>query len=488
MALKNKYQREKQQYSNDGGMTWFDVSPANYRRGRLIEAASDDCNTVEWREVIGSWFCVGDDTIERWVNDGTECDGYDKYNTQRKQVSVDGGSTWTDTEETRTGTLIEHNSEDCGYVGYQYRWVTVPDEYICYGTNKFTKEKEQRSSDGINWVDTGQTRQGTVIEVDSEDCGYEPSDYSMRYLTFESLEDDNEVYLSRYTYIVQTVYVSTDNGVTWVEKQAKNLNVLATLNKGEKMLIKANNAAYADSNTYSHFQVKKQYIVYGNIMSLVYGDNFIGQTQLLSSYTFRNLFGDIGLHTLISAENLILPATTLTSSCYDSMFFYQTNMITAPRTLPATTLASYCYSGMFSYCSSLTTIPSILPVTTLTEGCYGNMFSYCSSLTTAPELPATTLADYCYNSMFSGCTSLTTAPSVLPATTLTQGCYYNMFKKCSKLNYIKAMFTTTPGTSYTDNWVQNVASSGTFVKNSAATWDVTGDNGIPSGWTVVDET
>ena len=143
---------------------------------------------------------------------------------------------------------------------------------------------------------------------------------------------------------------------------------------------------------------------------------------------------------------------------------------------------------MFSYCSSLTTIPSILPVTTLTEGCYGNMFSYCSSLTTAPELPATTLADYCYNSMFSGCTSLTTAPSVLPATTLTQGCYYNMFKKCSKLNYIKAMFTTTPGTSYTDNWVQNVASSGTFVKNSAATWDVTGDNGIPSGWTVVDET
>ena len=79
MALKNKYQREKQQYSNDGGMTWFDVSPANYRRGRLIEAASDDCNTVEWREVIGSWFCVGDETIERWVNDGTECGDKNRY-------------------------------------------------------------------------------------------------------------------------------------------------------------------------------------------------------------------------------------------------------------------------------------------------------------------------------------------------------------------------------------------------------------------------
>jgi hypothetical protein len=33
-------------------------------------------------------------------------------------------------------------------------------------------------------------------------------------------------------------------------------------------------------------------------------------------------------------------------------------------------------------------------------------------------------------------------------------------------------------------WVKGVASSGTFVKNSAATWDVTGVNGIPSGWTV----
>ena len=45
------------------------------------------------------------------------------------------------------------------------------------------------------------------------------------------------------------------------------------------------------------------------------------------------------------------------------------------------------------------------------------------------------------------------------------------------------MFTTTPGTD-TMNWVDGVASTGTFVKNSAATWNVTGVYGIPSGWTV----
>ena len=49
------------------------------------------------------------------------------------------------------------------------------------------------------------------------------------------------------------------------------------------------------------------------------------------------------------------------------------------------------------------------------------------------------------------------------------------------------MFTTTPSTTYTNNWVNGVASSGTFVKNKDATWNVTGINGIPTGWTVVTE-
>jgi hypothetical protein len=85
--------------------------------------------------------------------------------------------------------------------------------------------------------------------------------------------------------------------------------------------------------------------------------------------------------------------------------------------------------------------------------------------------------------MFYGCTSLTTAP-VLSATILINGCYNYMFNGCSNLNYIKAMFTTTPTTSYTNKWVSGVAASGTFVKNSAATWTTTGTNGIPTGWTV----
>ena len=137
---------------------------------------------------------------------------------------------------------------------------------------------------------------------------------------------------------------------------------------------------------------------------------------------------------------------------------------------------------MFYGCTSLTSAPQ-LSTTTLVSNCYQQMFQGCTSLTTAPELLATNLQSYCYSSMFYGCTSLTTAPE-LPATTLANGCYNFMFSGCTSLNYIKAMFTTEPSSTYTNKWVNGVAASGTFVKNSAATWDVRGANGIPNGWTV----
>lgn len=51
-------------------------------------------------------------------------------------------------------------------------------------------------------------------------------------------------------------------------------------------------------------------------------------------------------------------------------------------------------------------LETLLPATTLTSYCYSSMFRYCTLLSVAPELPATTLADYCYNEMFYGCTNL----------------------------------------------------------------------------------
>ena len=99
-------------------------------------------------------------------------------------------------------------------------------------------------------------------------------------------------------------------------------------------------------------------------------------------------------------------------------------------------------------------------------------------------LPVTSLTESCYNAMFYSCTNLIAAPT-LPATTLVSNCYASMFDGCSNLNYIKAMFTTGPDNMYTYRWVSGVSSTGTFVKNSAATWTTTGDTGVPTGWTVI---
>ena len=223
----------------------------------------------------------------------------------------------------------------------------------------------------------------------------------------------------------------------------------------------------------------------------------------LAKYCYSQMFR--GCSSLTTTPTL--PATTLANYCYQDMFVNCINLTTAP-TLQATKLATYCYYQMFKGCSSLTTAPA-LPATTLANYCYYYMFDSCSSLTTAPALPATTLANYCYQGMFYGCSSLTTAPALqattlatncyysmfgncsslttapaLPATTLVNYCYQGMFRNCSKLNYIKAMFTTTPGNSYTKDWVNNVSSNGTFVKNVKATWTTTGYSAIPIGWTV----
>ena len=54
----------------------------------------------------------------RWTPTGTTCIGYDKYQNNIKEQSIDGGITWTEAipYEYSASTLIESNSPDCGYV------------------------------------------------------------------------------------------------------------------------------------------------------------------------------------------------------------------------------------------------------------------------------------------------------------------------------------------------------------------------------------
>jgi hypothetical protein len=59
-----------------------------------------------------------------------------------------------------------------------------------------------------------------------------------------------------------------------------------------------------------------------------------------------------------------------------------------------------------------------------------------------------------------------------------------MFDGCSNLSHVTCLATSGMGTNSV-GWLNGVAATGTFTKESSATWD-TGVNQIPSGWTVED--
>lgn len=239
----------------------------------------------------------------------------------------------------------------------------------------------------------------------------EPSEYESQYLTFDIVTGG---YITLYSYregypdynADKTIQYSINNG-PWMNKTSKRSAGTAVdtndiiVNAGDKVRFKGSNSEYWGF----HFRsgVGATWRASGNIMSLIYGDDFVGKTTLTEPSAFREVFNSGGA--LLSCSNLILPATTLTRGCYNSMFY--------------------------------------------------------------------------------GCVNITIAP-VLPAQTIYMGCYASMFEECTNLNYVKCLANNFAETLTNSNWLANVALTGTFVKAAGVTWP-TGDDGIPSGWTIIEE-
>ena len=274
------------------------------------------------------------------------------------------------------------------------------------------------------------------------------------------------------------IYYRINDG-EWIEAHSDlggtEINVVA----GDQVSFKGRNTAYwsfirnsqTTPVTYTfaqcYFGGTSLFNAYGNVLSMIYSDDFINYDTTFSG-NLAHLFEGSNI---VSASGLCLTATTLPSP--------------APTPGPA---VIGCCQEMFSACTSLIDAPE-LPATTLTNRCYDSMFRGCASLTTAPSLPAAILANHCYYEMFRGCTSLTTAPDLL-ASQLEYLSYSGMFYGCSSLNYIKCLavnlYDSTYGVLATQNWVSGVAAEGTFIYSPGTDWSV-GDSGIPEGWTTIAE-
>ena len=279
----------------------------------------------------------------------------------------------------QTMQLSVYDSANIGWaVSGMPEWLTVS---VSAGTG--TTTVSVTASSNVEGSDRTATivfsSMGSMTEISVE----QGSGYGGDYFTIEVISGGT-LGLSRNEY--RDIYISK-NGADWSLLGGNALNV----SSGDIVKYKSSGAFYFSGSTAT-------YNVRGNIMSVLYGDDFESQTAITTNKLQKFFYKE----KVVSAEQLVMPAQSLSEDCYKYMF--------------------------------------------------------------------------------SGCTMLQIAPT-LPAEEVYYGSYDYMFRGCSSLRYIKCLcerFNEPLG------WVYGVAANGTFVKKSGVSW-TTGQNGIPSGWTVQEE-
>lgn len=227
-------------------------------------------------------------------------------------------------------------------------------------------------SDYENYLNSGDMLLPNVSHcVTQDDIHYNPFvDYSTQYFTIESLVDNNDIRIivnnnGNSSGWIGPVSYSLDDGKTWTEYQSNQSGlttyVVATVNAGEKVLFKGENKEYLNwmYGASTRLNASDEYIVYGNVASLIYGDNFIGQT------------GD-------DRYDLSL----------NSFFAGDTNIVSA-KDLQINLQCGFCW--MFQNCTSLENAPKITYIPQTDNGMgdiYAGMFEGCSSLVKEAEVPS----------------------------------------------------------------------------------------------------
>ena len=234
------------------------------------------------------------------------------------------------------------------------------------------------------------------------------------YFCFTALED-SAVTWSTVAYNNDTTYdgeinlqYSTD-GKTWTDWNNAIESRRISLNKGSKLYVKGvNNTLSYRSSKYFLFDSYETGLgntgalkVTGNIMSLIYGEDFEDKTVIASKFCFGKLFREANF---ISEIDLKLPATTLSASCYFQLLSMTYDVKKIKMTLPAVELVKNCYTQMLDV--SVTNEQIEIDVTILAENiptnvtCMADMFGHDSEYNTMSgtihKKKNTVLPDNCY--------------------------------------------------------------------------------------------
>lgn len=149
------------------------------------------------------------------------------------------------------------------------------------------------------------------------------------YFTIEALDNGLEVVLSN-----NACEYCVDGGI-WSILPANTYTI--SIDKGHQLSFRAK-AIPLPNVGIGTFTISKKCNLKGNIMSLIFGGDFVDKTDLMGmGHIFFRLF--FKCVTIVDASELILPGTTLTDRCYFEMFYGCTRLTASPK-LPATILAS----------------------------------------------------------------------------------------------------------------------------------------------------
>jgi uncharacterized repeat protein (TIGR02543 family) len=259
-------------------------------------------------------------------------------------------------------------------------------------------------------------------------------DYSKEYFTITSWEDSNTLSV-KHGNVNFTLYVSYDKQ-SWSTLSISSGTQTINLNCGESVYFKATTSKLcgSDSTNYATtFTATKYFEASGNIMSLLFGDDFENVTTFTdtSSYKIYGLF--YNSTKLLTLENLVIPCTQYTSWIFQHFCNYCSSLIKAPKELPAQ----------------------------ISNG--SNTFVW----------------------MFANCTKLQESPVIRLTSNATRDGWHQMFNNDSSLKRVICLLQGTNLSVTGAAWLGNVSGTGVFYKDPNSTWQ-SGTTAIPSNWTTRD--
>ena len=223
----------------------------------------------------------------------------------------------------------------------------------------------------------------TVIWEAPNDNEYANRTYRHQYFTTEALADNCVITLNIAqnvnTNIVTSFYYSRDR-ITWTPvtntSGTAQTITLPAINTGEKYYWKGVNKAISQNGSYDatnrvNISATQNYKVYGNMFSMLWGDDFIGQNYFpddTTNYIYAGFF--YNSTTLVDAANLYFPGQ------HTKGFTCNTGGET-----PTADEVINTFNDTFSGCSNLINCPIIEMLTINGNSAVKRMFQNCRKMT-----------------------------------------------------------------------------------------------------------